>query len=92
MLPQYNIYLRNVNKVALFRRVIDREHIKRVGGCGGWVLWVVGGWMGGRRVDGWVIGWLVCSWVVCGLVDGWVVIGRMQCGALKHFSCRVGSL
>lgn len=27
---QYNIYLRNVNKVALFRRVIDRQAIKRV--------------------------------------------------------------
>ena len=27
---QYNIYLRNVNKVALFKREIDRQVIKRV--------------------------------------------------------------
>ena len=31
---QYNIYLRNVNKVLLFRRVVDRQTVKRVGRVG----------------------------------------------------------
>lgn len=26
--PQYNCYLHNVNKVALFRRVVDRQELK----------------------------------------------------------------
>lgn len=31
---QYNCYLRNVNKVALFRRVVDRQELKASGRAG----------------------------------------------------------
>lgn len=48
---QYNIYLRNVNKEALFRRVVDRQTVK-VGGWG----WVGGGGRMGRGIaQRWVI-------------------------------------
>jgi hypothetical protein len=32
---QYNVYLRNVNKVALFKRVVDRQAIKSVSAAAG---------------------------------------------------------